>query len=92
MVQQRARRHQEPWGAETALKGVLADELFLQNGEFAVLGKPLNRSNLCAFGFNSQNDARCHGFAVQDDGACAAFTFAAGFFCAKQLQVVAQEV
>ncbi|CAB1369274.1 protein of unknown function [Denitratisoma oestradiolicum] len=86
--------HDEPWGAEAALKAVSLDEGLLDRMEAAGLAvaQALDGGDLCAIGLNCQGQAGTSRTAVDQHGAYPADAMLTAHMGAAQGQFMAQEI
>src|SRR5439155_11088782 len=92
LAQQVRRRNHEPRRAEAALHGARLDERLLHGMQAVPVGEPFDGDDLVPLGLRSEDEARAHEGAVEQDRARAALSLLAGVLRAVEAEALAQRV
>lgn len=85
-------RDDHPRDAKPALHGTGIDKRLLQRIEPAVCAEPFDRRDRFTVALNRKHETRVDRPAVQENGACAAFTFGAALLRACERQLIAKHI
>src|ERR1700722_11157911 len=78
--------------ADAALRPTFFEEALLDGVKLLVDDETFDGSDLCAFGLQNGNKTGIDQFAVHQDGAGSALTFAAAFLSAGEMQIFAEDI
>jgi len=92
LVQQSLRSYQNGWRAIAALGRPEIGESILQRVKVSVFAEAFDSQNLFLTALEREHQARKNGFAIQKDGASAAFSELTAVFCARVTEILAQDL
>src|SRR5512143_2322505 len=92
LPEERRRGHEKAGSAVAALVAVLLDEGLLDRMELVAFGQAFDRPHGLSIGPDREGHAGVDGFAVEKDGAAAAFAPVANLLGAREVELVAQDV
>lgn len=84
--------HQRSWSAEATVDSIMVKEGFLERMKLVPICQTFDREDFLTINLRGEHKARIHSLSVHQDRACTALTDLTSPFCARQAQLLPQQI